>query len=84
MQDNAKLHKTHTQSILLYKITHGHPHLQGEINANQLQACTGDELKQKTAPMQSTWIQPKGNITVLCVFMLLKHCVPNCQTQIDL
>lgn len=54
MQDNAKLHKTHTQSILLYKIIHGHPHLQGEINANQLQACTADELKQKTAPMQST------------------------------
>lgn len=44
------------ESMELYNITNGHPHLQGEINANQLQACTADEPKQKSASMQSTQI----------------------------
>lgn len=55
LQGNAKLHKAHTQCIFLSKITPGHPQLQGEINANHLQACTADELqkKKKSASMQS-------------------------------
>lgn len=53
MQDNAKRHKTYPVSFAI-QITNGHPHLQGEISVNQLQTCTADELKQKSASMQST------------------------------
>lgn len=53
MQDNAKLHKTHIQ-FCYTKSPMATPHLQGEISVNQLQTCTSDELKQKSASMQST------------------------------
>ena len=70
MQDNAELHKTCIQSLLLYKITNGHPHLQDEISVNQLQTCTAyslqlSEEKQTEVPISSLWLPRTEQVEIV-------------------